>query len=676
MLQKSPISAKLFQQMVDNMPVAVMICDLRDFRVTYMNETSRATLTQIEHLLPIKVSEMIGTSIDVFHKDPSHQRQLLSNPANLPHNTHIKLGDETLDLLVTPIMDGDKYIAPMLTWSIITDKVKSEEMANRQAQMLDQMPINVMYLEPENFTITYANKTSLDTLRGLQNLLPCQVDDLVGQCVDIFHKNPAHQRGILSDPSNLPYQANIRLGDEHLDLLASPVHSPDGKYIGAMLTWSIITQRIKLADDFESNIGTVVGTVSSSSAELQSTAESMATTSEETTNQASAVAAAAEELSSSVQEISRQVGRSASIATEAVSAADRSNTMVQGLSEAANKIGDVVNLINDIASQTNLLALNATIEAARAGEAGKGFAVVASEVKNLANQTAKATEEISAQIGDIQTATKDTVDAIEGIGATIREISEISTTISSAVEEQNASTQEVARNIQGVTEASNKAGKAAGQVLDAASELSTQSDALGGQVQNFMVDIRGGDKKNETESAQTPPPPSSTPPEFEAPAPEAPAPEISVSEPEVEVEVSSGPFSTRQIQMVQDTFAMIEPIADQAADLFYSRLFELDPSIKALFTSDMKEQGRKLMSTLKIVVSSLDKIDQLIPVAEKLGKDHVGYGVQAEHYDTVGEALLWALEHGLDTAYTPEVEDAWTAVYTTLAATMKHAAGQ
>ncbi len=199
MLKKSPIDMKMFQQMVDNMPVNVMLCDLKDFRITYANRTSRDTLAKIENLLPIRADDIIGTCIDVFHKTPSHQRTLLSDPANLPWHTNIKLGDETLDLLVTAIID-DKggYVCPMLTWSIITDKVKAEEAANRQRQMLDQMPINVMFLEPENFTITYVNKTSFETLRPLQSLLPCKLDELVGQCVDIFHKNPGHQRAILA----------------------------------------------------------------------------------------------------------------------------------------------------------------------------------------------------------------------------------------------------------------------------------------------------------------------------------------------------------------------------------------------------------------------------------------------------------------------------------------------
>ncbi|MCH7692721.1 MAG: HAMP domain-containing protein [Proteobacteria bacterium] len=241
-------------------------------------------------------------------------------------------------------------------------------------------------------------------------------------------------------------------------------------------------QKLKFAEQ----VKTVAEAVASSSTEMRSTAESMAATAEETNNQASAVATASEELSTSVNEISQQVSRSATIAANAVEEANRSNAMVQGLAEAADKIGEVVSLITDIAEQTNLLALNATIEAARAGDAGKGFAVVAAEVKNLANQTAKATEDIGAQVTSIQGATQDAVSAIRGIGKTIGEISEISTTIASAVEEQTAATQEVTTNITGVTAASGQTGQAANQVLEVASELSKQGEQLTVQIDGFL----------------------------------------------------------------------------------------------------------------------------------------------------------------------------------------------
>ena len=273
-----------------------------------------------------------------------------------------------------------------------------------------------------------------------------------------------------------------------------------------------------MADDFQASVGGVVNTVSSASTELQSSAQSMTATSEETSVQATAVAAAseeastnvqtvasaAEELSASINEISAQVQQSAKIAGTAVTEAERANQMVQGLAESANKIGEVVGLITDIADQTNLLALNATIEAARAGEAGKGFAVVASEVKNLANQTAKATEEIGSQITGIQNASQDSAHAIQGISKTIGEINEIASTIAAAVEEQGAATQEIARNVEqasagtsevsanitGVTQAAGEAGQSASQVLDAASELALQSEMLKTEVDKFMAQVR------------------------------------------------------------------------------------------------------------------------------------------------------------------------------------------
>ncbi|MCW8915070.1 MAG: methyl-accepting chemotaxis protein [Magnetovibrio sp.] len=275
-----------------------------------------------------------------------------------------------------------------------------------------------------------------------------------------------------------------------------------------------------MADDFENSVGGVVNSVSSASTEMQSSASTLSATAEQTSQQAATVAAASEEasanvqtvasaseeLSSSISEISRQVVQSTQIADSAVAEIDGANEKVQGLADAANKIGEVVALITDIADQTNLLALNATIEAARAGEAGKGFAVVASEVKNLANATAKATEEISTQIGDIQGATKDAVEAIGSIGSTINQISEIAGTIAAAVEEQGAATQEIARNVEqaaagtgevssnitGVNQAATETGQSAEQMLGAATELSQQSELLRGEVDKFLANIRNG----------------------------------------------------------------------------------------------------------------------------------------------------------------------------------------
>lgn len=279
-------------------------------------------------------------------------------------------------------------------------------------------------------------------------------------------------------------------------------------------------EMLELADGFERSVMQLVGSLSASADQMENAAQGMSSVADETSRQSSVVAkaseqassniqmvaSAAEELSASVKEISSQVGQSTEYARNAVNETGRATEEIQGLVAAANKIGDVVNLISDIASQTNLLALNATIEAARAGEAGKGFAVVASEVKNLASQTATATEEITAQVTGMQSATEAAVNAIKVIAEVIRRIDETAVTIAAAVEQQDSSTHEIARNVAEVSsgtqevtsnivtvnDGAESTGHAANEVLTSARAVANQTDSLRAQVDAFLSKIRAG----------------------------------------------------------------------------------------------------------------------------------------------------------------------------------------
>ena len=305
-----------------------------------------------------------------------------------------------------------------------------------RGQMIEQMPIGVMRAEADGeHRITYLNPAARELLAPVQSHLALPPDGLQGASLGVFERDAAALRARLAQADSLPYRDQLSLGEETLARTISELRDRSDKRAGLMLIWHRRTGQVRLTDQFERSIGTIAASVGDRAEAMTATARALGTAatdagersnavttaSDQATGSVNAVAAGAEELAASIAEISRQVADSANIARQAVSEADATDRCMSGLSAAAGRIGDVVRLINDIASQTNLLALNATIEAARAGEAGKGFAVVASEVKSLATQTAQGDR--GDRRADRRHAGRDTaqaVAALRSISATIQ----------------------------------------------------------------------------------------------------------------------------------------------------------------------------------------------------------------------------------------------------------------
>lgn len=590
--------ADVAQAALDNIAAHVIICD-QDLNITYINKASRNTLKSVEseiaQVFPgFSVDSVVGANIDKFHKVPAKQRQILSDPANLPHSADIEIGPLKLQLKVTAnISPSGEYVGNTLEWEEVTEKRRMETEMARLKSSLDNANTNVMVCD-RSYEVVYMNQASERTLGRLEpeirKLFPnFSVSAVVGSCIDGFHKDPSHQRRLLDNPSNLPFRTDIQVGPATLDLNVSAIMSNDGNYIGNVVEWVDVTAqknaqteverlitaasagalseridaaayegflknlaeginrmleavetpmteaqevlgllaegdlRTQMEGEYEGSFEEMKSSLNQAIQKLTETVTSVTEASDLVTNGIEEIskgnedlsqrtaeqASALEETSSSMEEMTSTVKQNADNATQANQLAiaarevaekggrvtGQTTEAMSAVNKSSKKIVDIISVIDEIAFQTNLLALNAAVEAARAGEHGRGFAVVAAEVRNLAQRSATAAKEIKSLINESVQQVTDSTELVEQSSKTLEEIVEsvkrvtdVIGEISAASTEQSTGIEEVNKAIMQMDETTQQNAALVEEATSASQSIKEQAQDLVEQVEFFKLE--------------------------------------------------------------------------------------------------------------------------------------------------------------------------------------------